>query len=293
MKILRFWLIVLLVCHTPYVAAQDPKPLNPEWLAKDFQSFELIPLLASPSALTVPGIRDLLRVGDSGEEEDLGFEATTFDIGQGNGYTRLYAEGLTFKGNIGFYKFGIEASRESWPRIRERLIELWKQNRGPDFTETETGIVHVETNDAVFQGYRSAVSAALGKMKQAEVPDELKKSFDYLTSPLECGAFGPAAGDVAIAALVNANRIDLLENVLRGFSPSGRVYAALALLKLNKKSHVVLSPDIVTTIEKVRNLDLPIRTAHGCIVSRRTANEILNEEDESESEEESSPVRLL
>lgn len=291
MKILRFWLIILLVCHTPYVAAQDPKPLNPEWLAEDFRSLELVSLLASPSALTVQGIRDILRVGDSGEEEDLGFEATTFDIGKGNGYTRLYAEGLTFKGNIGFYKFGIDASSESWPRIRERVIELWKQNRGPDFTETGSGIVHVETNDAVFQGYRSAVSAALGKMKQAEIPDELKKSFDYLTSPFECRAFGPVDGDMAIAALVNANRVDLIENVLRGFSPSGRVYAASALLQLNKKSHVVLSADIVTTIEKVRNLDLPITTAHGCIVSRRTADEILNEEDESE--EESDPVRLL
>jgi hypothetical protein len=122
-------------------------------------------------------------------------------------------------------------------------------------------------------------------MKQAEVPDELKKSFDYLTSPFACRAFGPVDGHLAIAALVNANRIDLLENVLRGFSPSGRVYAALALLKLNKKSHVVLSPDIVTTIEKVRNLDLPITTAHGCLVSSSTANEIVNEEDESESEE--------
>ena len=284
MKIL--WLfIVLLVCHTPYAIAQDPEPMNPEWLAKDFQSLELVSLLASPSALTVQGIRDILRVGDSGEEEDLGFDATTFDIGKGNGYTRLYVEGLVFKGNIGFYKIGIETSSEHWSRIRERVIDLWKHNRGPDFDETETGILHVETNDAVLLGYKSAVSAALGKMKQADIPNELKKSFDYLTSPFECTAVGPRDADMAINTLVSANRIDLIENVLRGFSPSGRVYAALALLKLNKKNQVALSPDIVTTIEKVRNLDLPITTVRGCIVSRRTANEILSDLDEPEAEE--------
>ena len=122
-------------------------------------------------------------------------------------------------------------------------------------------------------------------MKQAEVPDELKKSFDYLTSPLDCTALGGSDGEMAIAALVKANRVDLIENVLRGFSPSGRVYAAMALLKLSKKNQVVLSPDIVTTIEKVRNSDLEITTVRGCLVSRRPANEILDDEDESESEE--------
>ena len=141
MKILWFLFVVLLVCNAPCAIAQDPEPMKPEWLARDFESVELVSLLASPSALTVQGIKDILRVGDSGEETDLGFDATTFDIGKGNGYTRLYTEGLVFKGNIAFYKLGIETSSEHWARIRERVIELWKQNRGPDFKETETGLI--------------------------------------------------------------------------------------------------------------------------------------------------------
>ena len=291
MKILRFWFVVLLVCHVSYAPAQEPEPLRPEWVAADFRSLELVSLLASPSALTVQGIKDILRVRGDHEEQDLGFDATTFEIGKGHGYTSLYAEGLVFKGNIGFYKIGIRSSSETWPRIRERVIELWKQNRGPDFAETETGIVHVETNDAVMLGYESAISAALGKMKQAEVPDELKTFFDYLTSPLECTAVDRSDGEMAIDALVKANRVDLIENVLRGFSPSGRVYAAMALLRLSKKNQVVLSADTVNTIEKVRNLDLPIMVVRGCIASHRTANEILSDDqDESEAEEQNDPV---
>jgi len=113
----------------------------------------------------------------------------------------------------------------------------------------------------------------------------LKKAFDYLTSPIENWGVGGREGEIAIDALVNANRIDLIENVLRGFNPGGRVYAALALLKLNKGNKLVLSADTVGTIEKVRYLDISIGTIAGCLVSSRTAKEILSDLDDSEATE--------
>jgi len=279
MNILRYRFVILLsalvVSHATHVAAQEQEPLQAEWLARDLQSIELISNLASPSALTVQRIKDVLSLGKDGELEDLGFDTIRFDLGRGNGYTRLFVEGLAVKGSIGSYKIGIEASSESWPRIREPIIELWKHNGGPDFTETDTGIVHVETNEAVLQGYKTSVAAALGEMKRVDVPSELKNSFDYLMSALECRAFG-TRGHVAIAALVNAGRVDLVENVLKGFSPSGRVHAAVALLKLNKSEQ--LSAETLSTIEKIRSLDISITEVDGCLVSRRTANKILSEE---------------
>jgi len=284
MKSPRFWLLTslaLIVCHTSY-ASQIQEPLSAEWLAEDYKSIELIPLLASPTPLTVQRIRDILGVGDDGEEEDLGFGASTFDIAKCHGYTTLYVEGFVFRGTIGFYKVGVRASRERWPRIRKHVIDLWKQNHGPDFTESDDGLIHTETSDDVFLRYKSAVTAELGEMKSAEIPDELKKSFDYLTSPIANRAFGDRDGEIAISALVQAQRVDLIENVLRGFNPSGRVYAALALLKLSKKNELVLSANTISTIAKVSNLDIAIRTVSGCIVSSRTANEIINEPDNSE-----------
>ena len=285
MKSLHLWFtasLTLLLCHSCYASGEE-KPLRREWLAEDYRSIELISLLASPTPLTTQRIRDILGVGDEGEEEDLGFGASTFDIAKGHGYTTLYVEGFVFRGRIGFYKVGIRASRESWPRIRERISDLWKQNHGPSFDEDDTGLVHTETNDDVFLGYKSSVSAELGEMKGAEIPDELKKSFDYLTSPIEVRAIGGTDGEIAIDALVNANRVDLIENVLKGFNPSGRVYAALALLKLSNWNELVLSPDMISTIAKVSNLDITIRTVRGCLVSSRTAKEILSEPDDSEA----------
>ena len=284
MKKLYFCVVtsfILIFCSASSFA-QEQDPLRPDWLAEDFKSIELISQLASSASLTTQRVRDILGVGDDGEEEDFGFGASTFDVAKGHGYTALYVEGFAFRGTIGFYKLGIRASRESWPRIREHIIDLWKQNHGPDFNESDIGLVHVETNDSVFRSYKSAVSAELGEMKRADVPDELNKAFDYLTSPIANRAIGDTDGEIAIDALVQAKRVDLIENVLRGFNPSGRVYAALALLKLSKKNELVLSPDTISTIAKVSNLNISIRTVRGCLVSSRTANEILSEPDDSE-----------
>lgn len=219
---------------------------------------------------------------DDGDDQDLGFGASTFDIGRGHGYTGLYVEGFVFKGTIGFYRLSIRWSSESWPRIRQHIIELWKQNHGPSFSESEMGLVHEETNDSVLLRYKSAVSAELGEMKQADVPDELKSALDYLTSPMANRAFGDTVGEMAINALVHAKRVDLIENVLRGFNPGGRVFAALALLKLSKSGGLVLSPETISTIAKVRNLDISIPTVRGCLVSHRTASDILSESEESD-----------
>ena len=279
MNIRRFIFAILLAafCYTPYAAAQEQQPLNAEWLARDYQAIELVSQLTSPSALTVQRIKDILEVGDDGREDDLGFDTSKFDLGRGNGYTRLYVEGLAVKGRIAVYKIGIE-NHGSWARIRERIIELWKQNHGPEFTETATGIVHVETNEAVLQSYKTSVAAALGEMKQVQVPDQLKQPYEHLTSALDCTVFGGRETHMAIAALLDAERIDLLENVLRGFSLGGRVHAAQELLKLSESGRLVLSLETLGAIQKIRSLDISITVVRGCLVSHLTADEILSEE---------------
>ena len=192
MKRLYFYLLTsftLIFCSASSIA-QEQVRLRADWLANDYKSIELISLLASPAPLTPQRIRDILDVEDNGEDRDLGFGASTFEIARGTGYTSLYVEGFVFKGTIGFYKLGIRGSSERWPRIREQIIDLWKQNHGPAFSESETGLVHEETNDSLLLKYKSAVSAELGEVKQANVPDELKWALDYLTSPMGTSAFG-------------------------------------------------------------------------------------------------------
>jgi len=266
-------LILLSVpCH-----AQEAEPLNPEWLANDYRSMELISLLSSPGPLTTQKILDILGVRDKDVEEDLGFGATRFSVGKGHGYTGLWVEAFVFKGTIGSYKLQLESSPQSWTRIRESMIELWRQNDGPGFKETERGLIHVQLDDSVLRKYQAAVSAELGELKTAVIPAELQKSYDSLTQPMEIDNVGSRDGQMAIAALVDAERFDLVENVLRGFNPNGRIYAARELLMLNQKGRLALTADTLAVIAKISNLDIQIKMVSGCLVSRIPTKDVFDD----------------
>ena len=84
-------------------------------------------------------------------------------------------------------------------------------------------------------------------------------------------------GKTSIDALINANRIDLIENVLRGYNPGGRIFAAIALLRMERKG-LKLEPEVTSTLNKVVNLDVPAATCAGCLVfSGRRAKSIVAE----------------
>ena len=283
MKGSRFCLVValILLAQVPCFAQEEvPKTLKHEWLVKDYESVELISHLNSPATLSFPRIRKIMDLQDSGEERDLGFGGSRFALRKGHGYSAWNIEGLTFKGRIAFYKIEIEMSRQVWSRIRGNIIEIWVHSRGPIFTETETGLVHTYTNEAVFQNYESAVSAELGEVKSLEVPKELKPLYDHLISPMNNRAIGELGGEYAIAALLRENRIDLLENVLRGLNAVSRIMAAQALLKLSKDDPQILSPDVVSVIAKIRKSPTEVWRSRGCIVSSVTAEDVLGENEE-------------
>lgn len=281
MKRFFFLPVGLLILLSFPCSAQELEPLNREWLADDYASMKVISLLASPAPLTTQKIMDILGVGDKDDaEEDLGFGAIRFIVVKGHGYSSLSVKAFVFRGTIGSYKLELDCSPESWTRIRERMIELWQQSNGPSFQESERGLIHIERDDSVLRKYQAAVSAELGEMKPAAISAELQKSFDFITQPMEIDNVGGRDGEMAIAALLNAERFDLLENVLRGFNPNGRIYAARELLKLNKEGRLVLSADTIAVIAKISNLDIQIRTVAGCIVNRVHAKEILEDVDQ-------------
>lgn len=286
MKGSSFCLVValILLAQVPCGAQEEaPKALKHEWLIKDYQSVELISHLNSPATLSISCIREIMDLQDSGEERDLGFGGSRFYLRKGHGYSSLSVEGIAFKGKIAFYRIEIETSRETWHRIRGNIIDIWVHNRGPDFSETETGLVHTETNETIFRQYESAVSAELGDVKLLEVPKELKPLYDHLISPMKNGAIGDLGGEHAIAALLRKNRIDLLENVLRGLNAASRIMAAQALLKLSNDDPQILSPEVVSVIAKIRKLPIKVWRSRGCIVSSVTAEDVFKESEEEDS----------
>ncbi len=278
-----FLLLFLLLAFSSASFAQKSKKLEVEWLAKDVKSIELISKLMPLDNQTIDNVKAILGKNTGGEEENLGFGAQRFILSKGNGYTSFHVDAFTLNGSIKYYEIGVSGDSDNWPQIRDYIIKAWRQNDGPEFEENRYGLAYRKTLDVGFQAYRNAVAAELGEMKAVDVPAGLKDYYDELISPLNnsmvgfgvCGYAGVVPqGKVAIDALVKAKKIDLIENILRGLNPGGRVYAALALLEM-KKQGLRLSSDTQSTINRVSSLDIKIDTCSGCIVTHRTAKEIL------------------
>ena len=280
MKRLSFSLAIALILLAQVPCAAQEKALKHEWLIKDYESIELISHLNSPATLSIPRIRELTDLQDSGDEHDLGFGGSRFYLRKGHGYSALNIEGVTFKGQIAFYRIELQTDRETWRRIRGNIIDIWMHNRGPNFTETETGLVHTQTIETVFRKYEAAVSAELGQVNPLEVPKELKALYDHLISPMNNRAIGDLGGEHAIAALLRENRVDLLENVLRGLNAASRIMAAQALIKLSKQDPQIIGPDVVSVIAKIRKLPIEVLRSSGCIVSSVTAEDVFKESEE-------------
>ena len=273
----------LVVSNTSF--AQKPKKLEVEWLAKDVKSLQLISEVMPIENQTIETIKAVLGENTGTEEENLGFGAKRFILRKGNGYTSLQIDAFTLNGTIKYYEVSVGGDSDSWPQIRPYIVKAWRDNGGPDFEESKHGLAYRKILDIGFQTYRQVVAAELGEMTAVDIPAELRDYYDELISPLNNSAIGFGGcgygggvpqGRVAIDALVKANRIDLIENVLKGYNPGGRIYAVLALLEMKRRGFE-LSDNTESTITKISYLDIKVETCSGCIFTARTAKEILKE----------------
>ena len=134
--------------------------------------------------------------------------------------------------------------------------------------------------DNVWRVYRSEIAKQLGPMKQVNLPDKLKSAYGLLIDPFKNSSITVVAfdeGKPAIDALEDAKRIDLIENVLRGQNPGGRIYAAISLLRMQRRGKK-FSRATNAAIRKVVNLDADAETCWGHTgISGLKARDIVSE----------------
>ena len=275
-------LCLLLLCG-PVCIAQDKEPLRADWLAKDVEVLErYLPSLKQNEPITIPALETVFETPIS--DNDLGFGGATFTISKPGGYTHLTVSGFIFNGNLGYYTIALRGS-SSWPMIRTVLIDTWKRTSDLEIAEGKDGIFHDRQFPNVIADYKKAVAAQLGELSPVDVPRHLKAAYDELVSlgnfsvvgNGRCGLGGSTPlGKEAIDAIAKAGRVDLISNILRGYNPGGRVYAALALFAMQRKG-TSLPPDLQHTMDLVRTSPLSIETCSGCFLTEKTAQEIFND----------------
>lgn len=210
--------------------------------------------------------------------DNFGFGFKQFNYSKPGAYCDFYASGFVLNTDLAKVDIGITC-RGYWKFIREPIIKAWKDAGGPAFQENEKGIFCETLNTDVVEKYKNEVSALLGPMKAVTIPASLEKPYNELVAPMKNSVVGDACGGNpkgkdSINLFIAAKRIDLLENILRGYNPGGRIYAALALLKMEKNG-TKLDPKTRDTVEKVANLDSEMEVCVGLEHSNQKGKDIL------------------
>lgn len=170
-------------------------------------------------------------------------------------------------------------SSESWSRVVAALKSVGlpvapaqAQSAGYYLFEDRARLASLSRN----------IAAELGEPSTVKVPKSLAIAYAALMSPSSRLVFGSAcgvagskpAGRVGAEALLKAKRVDLLNNILRGPSPEGRVYAVQALEALRAKGVALGEADQVA-IAKVKALPILINACAGCMPENKPAAELL------------------
>jgi len=290
-RLLLSFCLLLLCGHIS--VAQNKEPLHADWLATDVENIErILPQLKQNEPLTIATLEKIFASPGAdqildwrGKDRRLGFGAQTFAFSKSSGYTSLRVTGWVFNDTFGKYTIDLSTSSDSWPMIKSVLIDTWNRNGGPEFTEGKYGIHHDREFADVIADYKRAVADQLGEMQPVKVPPRLQNYYELLISLEHNSVVGQGGCDIAgvtpigkeaIDAIANANRIDLIANILKGYNPGGRVYAAVALTAMHRKG-IKLPSEVLSVLELVRNLDIKVETCDGCLGGHKTAKTIIDE----------------
>lgn len=273
-------LSLLLLCANAALA-QKQEPIRADWLAKDVALIErLLPQLNPTEPLTIAKLKTIF--GDKFSETELGFGGRTFAFSGAGGYAYLQVSGFAFNGEIGSYKISLE-SYLFWPTVSGLLTDAWKRSSDLEFKQGKWGLYYDREIPNVLTDFKRGVSSQLGELQVAAVPADLNDAYEELVSvgnnsivsPFECGfALVTPPGKKAIDALVKAERIDLIGNILKGYNPGGRVYAAVALIAMQRKG-TELPQDLLRALEFVRAMDFEITTCQGCLMMPKKPKQII------------------
>jgi hypothetical protein len=230
--------LVLFAASCARTAAQvEDDGVRTDWLERDLRRIAQVQALLPPAEISLATFRAGLESSDPRTDEPTGFAGRRLELAAYGGYTTLWINALVDDdGRFAALVIDCRGSRDSWSMIRDELRKAWS---APIEDVPDEALLRYTWRDpARVRTLERATAQVLGAPTAAEVPDALRAHVAVLTDPLDFHDFGASCyddgakpkGRVAIEALIGGQRFDLVRNALRGLNPTGRVYAAEALL---------------------------------------------------------------
>jgi len=271
-KGLLAFLSLLLLGSVCFSQKRQLEPLNPAWADEDIKGVKFLMGLTPIENQSIQSLKkrfDAFKDKNAwwSDESVLGLGGKRVKLSMGLGYTTVYIDYLLFDDRIVHYKMAADVSSEDWSRHGETVVRAWKEGGGPAFTLKDSELSYDKDFPEVWKDYYGEIAKQLGPMGSLDVPKDLANYYKLLTDPFENSEISMVAcsdGKPAIDALEDAKRVDLIENVLRGYNSGGRIYAAISLLRMQRKGRK-LSSATKLAIDKVVNSDASVTTCWGDI----------------------------
>ena len=263
-------LLIFLTSVYSFAQKSEPKQIIPEWAKMDIKGVSFVMRL---TPIENRRIQDVEKLFDAfhhknaawSDKSSLGFGAERIKLSIGLGYTTVYIDYLVFQDRIVHYKIGADVSTDTWPTHGQKVMNAWKDSGGPEFKVKDSEMIFDKDFPDAWTAYYSEIRRELGSIKRVEVPPKLDADYKLLTDPFENSDISFVAcsnGKPAIDALEEAKRVDLIENVLRSYNPGGRIYAAISLLRMERKGGR-LTAATKLAINKVVKADASVTTCWG------------------------------
>ena len=272
------------------------EPINEDWLEKDKSNFiNLMEVLLSDNWEIDFFQKELDNLGERAKQ-DIDFGAKKYEFAQGGGYISNWINVCTFNDSIFYCKVSITSDDVKKMEIlaqRDSLIlKLLSQNWNRKAFNHNAGLFESfdfeYINSDLYSRFKESVKNELGQLENSLVDSLLHKDYLTLVTPFENYDFGyacyfagtPPKGRTAIENIKTSNP-NLVRDIIRGYSPEGRIYGIEALLELVEKEEVVLTLEDKEIINKVLGLQIPINRCQGCMVSSILAKDLFNEKEYS------------
>ena len=270
------------------------EPINRNWLKIDKSNFINLMTVLQSDNKSLEYYTETLDNFHIRKNQDIGFGAKRITAVQYGGYISNWISICTFKDEIFYCNISISPSDAEKMELLGRrdtaifnlLEKYWTKMA---FTQTSKSVITYEykfANEDLFSQYINGTTNELGEIPSLPIDSSIKNDYDILLFPFEEYDFGyycygagyPPVERTAVEK-VTENNPELLQNIIKGYSPEGRIYGIEAMLNLAMEGKMELTPQDIAIIKKVLMLDIPINRCQGCMVSTITAKELFNEKE--------------
>jgi len=228
---------------------------------------------------TVADLLKRLAPDRTDEDREIGFGARRLRLSIDGDATTTVVTVLAWHDRVGSIEVRCNTDDTE---LRDRIAAAYKgRGTAPD----AEGLTVMAGAPADPKGFRDERAKVLGGPLAIEPAPEVASAYLLLWSPFSDLVYGkmygedgaPPKGREALEKLLaHKQGVTLLQDILRGPNPEGRLYAAEGLIRLQKKG-TALDDQAKKDIEWVREADLKVQVCRGCEMTRERAATPLKE----------------